>query len=62
MQKWFFILVCESTNYYVDSMLLDTYCITGALHMNVSWLLNTYYISRLVNTYDTLYYLAYEYS
>ena len=62
MQKWFYIIFCEGTNYYVDSVLLDTYYITGVRHMNVPVLLNTYYISRLLDTYYTLCYLAHEYS
>ena len=53
MQKIFYILVCEGTNYYVDPVLLDTYCITGAQHMNVPVFIDTYY---------TLYYLTHEYS
>ena len=39
MQKWFFILVCQ-----VDTMLLDTYYITGAWHMYIPGLFSTYYI------------------
>ena len=32
MQKWFYILVCEGTHYYVDPVFLNTYCITDARH------------------------------
>ena len=53
MQKWFYNLVCEGTNYYVDSVLLGTCYIIGARHMNFLVFLNTYY---------TLYYLAHELS
>ena len=50
MEKWFCILFSEGTNYYVDPMLLDTYCITDAHHMNVPILLDTYYIFGFLDT------------
>ena len=52
MQKWFYILVCEGTNYYVDYVLLNTYCITGAWHI---------YYPSFVGTYYTLFFLAHVY-